>query len=160
MKFMFPTILSVSDKFVDCLCNASKLDSEVEMYDWLARFTTDIIGTCAFGIECNSMIDPDAKFRQMGRKVFEQPKMSAIERLLAVMCPSFAKKIGIYSHHRDVTTFFLNAVKETIAYREANNIQRNDFMSLLIGLKNSEKEEDQLTIHEIAAQAFVFFMAG
>lgn len=160
MKLMFPTIVSVSNAFVDCLNNAIKTDSEVEIYEWLGRFTTDIIGTCAFGIDCNSLNDPQAKFRQMGKKVFEQPKMNAFERLLIISCPNLARKIGLRSHHTDVTDFFLNIVKETVAYREANDVQRNDFMHLLIGLKNSKNEMDQLTINEIAAQAFVFFLAG
>lgn len=160
MKLMFPTMVSVSNTFVDCMSNAIQTDSEVEIYEWLGRFTTDIIGTCAFGIDCNSLKDPQAKFREMGKKVFDQPKLSGLERLLVISFPNLAKKIGIRSHHNDVTEFFLNIVKETIEYRETNNVQRNDFMSLLIGLKNSKNEAEQLTFNEIAAQAFVFFLAG
>lgn len=160
MKLMFPTIVSVANEFVECLNTIIRTDSEIEISEWLGRFTTDIIGTCAFGIDCNSLKDPQAKFRQMGKKVFEQPKLGAFERMLIVSCPNFARSIGIRSHHKDVTEFFLNIVNETITYRETNNVQRNDFMSLLIGLKNSKNETEQLTINEIAAQAFVFFLAG
>jgi cytochrome P450 family 6 len=47
-----------------------------------------------------------------------------------------------------------------VAYRESNSVKRNDFMDLLIEIKNSPVLEDQLTIEEIAAQAFLFFLAG
>jgi cytochrome P450 family 6 len=71
-------------------------------------------------------------------------------------------------------------VEETVNYRERNNITRNDFMHLLIQIKNKVKlEEDNdrleqndhgtleknsseegLSMNSLAAQAFVFFAAG
>lgn len=57
----------------------------------------------------------------------------------------------------------MNVVKSTIEYREKNNIQRNDFMDLLIKLKTDEEGDkltDGLTVDQIAAQAFLFFLAG
>lgn len=160
MKFMFPTILAVANEFIECLNTVIKTDSEVEINEWLGRFTTDVIGTCAFGIECNSLKDPQAKFRQMGRKVFDQPKLGPFQRLLIVTCRNLAKKLGICIHHKDVSDFFMTIVRETVDYREKNNVQRNDFMNLLIELKNTKNDMGQLTINEIAAQAFVFFLAG
>lgn len=58
----------------------------------------------------------------------------------------------------DVSAFFLKAVNDTVDHREKNNIQRNDFMDILIDLKN--QKENKLTVNEIAAQAFIFFLAG
>lgn len=160
MKYMFSTIVDVANEFIECLNTEIRIDSEMEINEWLGRFTTDIIGTCAFGIECNSLKDPQAKFRQMGRKVFDQPKLGGFGRLLITTSRTLAKALGVRLHHKDVTDFFLNIVKETVEYREKNNVQRNDFMSLLIELKNSKSDLGQLTINEIAAQAFVFFLAG
>lgn len=162
MKFMFPTIVDVANEFVDCLSNVLRDGNEVEIRDLLGRFTTDVIGTCAFGIECNCLKDPNAKFRLMGKKTFEEPKSTATERLLMTLSKRFSRFLGLRVHHKDVTDFFLNSVKETIEYREKNNVQRKDFMDLLIRLKNDEthKEEGRLTVTEIAAQAFVFFLAG
>lgn len=63
----------------------------------------------------------------------------------------------------DVSGFFLGAIKNTIEVREKNNIKRNDFMNMLIELKNNGKiEGDQssvgsITFEELAAQAFIFF---
>lgn len=58
----------------------------------------------------------------------------------------------------DVSDFFLNIVHETVNHRIANRIRQNDFMDILINLTN--QGEGSLTIDEIAAQAFVFFLAG
>lgn len=168
MKFMLPTIVDVADQFHLCLTNIIKGNEEVlEMRELLGRFTTDVIGTCAFGIDCNSLKDPNAKFRQMGRKVFETPKVNIVSRTLMKSFQSVARALKLRAHHKDVTDFFLNVVKETVAYREENNVQRNDFMNLLIQLKNEGHLSDDpkskvgcLTINEIAAQAYVFFLAG
>lgn len=56
MKFMFPTLLGVADQFIEVMTNESQrhLDHQVEIYDLCARFTMDIIGNVAFGIDCNS----------------------------------------------------------------------------------------------------------
>lgn len=43
---------------------------------------------------------------------------------------------------KDVSDFFLNIVKETMEFRELNNVKRNDFMDLLIQLKNKGRLDD------------------
>lgn len=165
MKFMFPTIIEVANQFQQTLTQLLKDSEVVEMKELLARFTTDIIGTCAFGINCNSLTDPNAKFRAMGKKVFAKSRNSLIVRLLAANFKSLAQKLHIKNVHDDVAKFFMDIVQETVEYREQNNINRNDFMDLLIGLKNmnklSETESSKLlSMNEITAQAFVFFLAG
>lgn len=167
MKFMYPTIVSVAEEFQKCVSGLLKDQKELEMRDLLGRFTTDVIGKCAFGIECNSLMDPNTIFRQMGKKVFDSPKLSYFQRLIAFSSRRLTRLMKISLHHKDVTEFFTNTVKENVQYRESNNVHRNDFMELLIQLKNDGYLKDdasnkvgQLTMQEIAAQAFVFFLAG
>uniref|UniRef100_T1GI49 Cytochrome P450 n=1 Tax=Megaselia scalaris TaxID=36166 RepID=T1GI49_MEGSC len=62
MKFMFPTVQKVGEEFVEVLKAVVGNGNEFEIKELLARFTTDVIGTCAFGIECNSLKDPNAEF--------------------------------------------------------------------------------------------------
>lgn len=59
-----------------------------------------------------------------------------------------------------VEKFFIELVHDTVRQREKNNVQRNDFMNLLIQLKNSEDPDARITMDEMAAQSFVFFLAG
>lgn len=161
MKMMCPTITAVGEKFRDFMTTTVAENSEVEMKDILARFTTDVIGTCAFGLDCNSLEDPDAKFRQMGRKIFETPKNRRIKRFFMLQSRSLARFLGITTTNKETAEFFLGAVKDTVSYREEKNIQRNDFMDLLIKLKKTnESDDDKLTLNEISAQAFIFFLAG
>lgn len=176
MKFMFPTVVRVADNLRKCLLEMINdggatvvvASGIFEIKDIMARFTTDVIGTCAFGIECNSLADPNAQFRRYGRLAFDQSRHSSLVRLLMGSFRTVARALRMKVFNDDVTEFFMKTVRETVEYREQNSVKRNDFMDLLIEIKNKGPSTDedgadglgQLSLEEIAAQAFVFFLAG
>ncbi|XP_063929823.1 probable cytochrome P450 6a23 [Zophobas morio] len=168
MKMMFQTL-------VDCVPNLlTKLESDrvkkvpIDIKEILACFTTDIIGSCAFGLEFNSFKEEDSTFRYYGRKLFQGSKLRMLRLFLITSFPNLAKKLGVVVFPPDISNFFMKVVKETVDYREKNNQTRKDFMQLLIDLKNNKLSSESgykhdgnsLTVEEIAAQSFVFFIAG
>lgn len=158
MKFMFNTVLEIGERLSDRLntvVNESPNQCvEIEIKNYWARYTTDVIGSCAFGLECNTLNDKDALFREMGRQVFEEPRRSMGAQLLLTQMKSYGNFFGIKQLPDKPTEFFLRIVKETLAYRQSNNVERKDFMHLLIDLKNNPNPEfgESLTENEIAAQ--------
>lgn len=68
--------------------------------------------------------------------------------------PDIARALKVRSNPKDAGNFFLNTFLHTFEYRQANNIVRNDFVSLLLGLKHL------YTPLELAAEAFLVFAAG
>ncbi|XP_053695594.1 probable cytochrome P450 6a14 [Sabethes cyaneus] len=167
MKMMFPTILAVGDEFHKTVAREVTKSKDLEMKDILARFTTDVIGTCAFGLECNSLQDPEAEFRRVGRRVINLSFNRQIKFFLAQQFRTIARQLHVKIIDPEVTHFFSDAVKNTIEYREKNNIDRTDFISLLIKLMKGESLETEgassmgtLSLREATAQAFVFFLAG
>lgn len=78
MKSMFYLVRACADQLDTFLASETEAGGEVEMAEVMAKFTTDVIGTCAFGIEANSMKDPDAEFRNMGRAIFSISPFRAI----------------------------------------------------------------------------------
>uniref|UniRef100_A0A182MN08 Cytochrome P450 n=1 Tax=Anopheles culicifacies TaxID=139723 RepID=A0A182MN08_9DIPT len=146
------------------------LIEEIEMKDVLGRFTTDVIGTCAFGIECNTLKTPDSEFRKYGNKAFELDPVTLTKFFFASSYPQLARKLHVRTTQQDVEDFFMKIVRETVDYRESNNVQRNDFMNLLLQIKNKGKLQDHdtivgkgevgLTHNELAAQVLIFFLAG
>ncbi|XP_052839470.1 LOW QUALITY PROTEIN: probable cytochrome P450 6a21 [Drosophila gunungcola] len=166
MKYMFPTVLKVGHEFTDVFAQDVAKNPIIEVRELLARFTTDVIGTCAFGIECSSLKDPEAEFRVMGRRSVTEQRLGAIGLGFVNSFPNLARRLHMKMTEELIEKFFMRIVRETVAFREQNNIRRNDFMDQLIDLKNkplmtSETGESvNLTIEEIAAQAFVFFAAG
>lgn len=57
---------------MDMLNEIATEQGDVEIKEILARFTTDVIGSCAFGLECNCIRNPEAEFRKMGKRAFTQ----------------------------------------------------------------------------------------
>jgi len=127
----------------------------------MARYTTDVIGSCAFGTECNSLREPQAEFRQVGRRIFRNSNRSIRWRIFKMTYLSSLAKLGlpVRIFHPDITKFFNRIVRETVELRERENIRRNDFMDLLLDLRRQENGKG-LTMEQMAAQAFVFFVAG
>lgn len=164
MKFMFPTVVEVAEKFHECLSTLIAENNELELKDLLARFTTDVIGTCVFGIDCNSLADPNAEFRAMGRNMLDVKWYSPLIQMYMATFMDFARALRMTVTPGDVSEFFLATVRETVEFREKKGVQRNDFINLLMEITLKERLGDdqarQTSINEIAAHAFVFFIAG
>ncbi|XP_058130760.1 probable cytochrome P450 6a14 [Anopheles ziemanni] len=171
MKQMFGTILEVAER-LGMHVDEHVHEGRMEMKDILVRFTTDVIGTCAFGIECNTLKDPNSDFLKYGGMVFKQKMSTMIKIIFILLARGLSKRIGVKITDAGVERFFMNLVRETVEYREKNNVQRNDFLNLLIQIKNkgslSEQneghvgkgEEIGMTMNELTAQVFIFFLAG
>lgn len=175
---MFQTFVACTEGLVDILNDHSIIQDPVDIKEVVSRFTTDIIGSCAFGIDCNSIKNPNSEFRAFGKKIF-QPDINLQRRikeaLLLVLPRSITAFLNIKRMDRNVEDFFMGVVKNTVNYREKNKIRRNDFMQLLLQLKNDGKVEgdenstvngnnsqpnETMTMNELASQCFVFFIAG
>lgn len=161
MKLMFDTLVEISNLMVNQLRDSADLEN-IEMKNKLANFTTDVIGNIAFGLELNSIKDPDAEFRRMGKKIFLQDTNLQFKILFLASFRSLGRKLGMRLLPTDVSDFFLKTLRETIDYRLENNIERNDVVDLLLKVNKDSKggEDGKLTFHELAAQCFVFFIAG
>nr|CAD7263123.1 unnamed protein product [Timema shepardi] len=185
LKRMTPIMVSCTEELN---LHLQECEDVVELKEILASFSTDVIASCAFGIQCNSLRDPNAEFRKWGRKMFEPGPENTFRSILCFLYPSVASILRVRSMVSGVTEFFQTVVRETIEYRETKNISRPDFMQLLIQLKNhGELQDDEpdkqtllstdktnpgcqpikilfdivgLTENEVTAQAFVFFFAG
>ncbi|EDW08931.1 cytochrome P450 6a2 [Drosophila mojavensis] len=170
MKFMFPTVIKVSEEFIKIMMEkvpAKTGGAIIEIKDLMARFTTDVIGTCAFGIECNTLRNPDTDFRKMASKSLVEMRHGVLLTAFQFSFPNLARKLGMRAIPEDVHQFFMGLVKATIALRERENIKRNDFMQMLIELKqkgsftmDNGEVVSGLDVGELAAQVFVFYLAG
>ncbi|CAG9764032.1 unnamed protein product [Ceutorhynchus assimilis] len=169
MKMMFETLNEKTYQFKSIIDRYIETDGKINMTDFSGRFTTDVIGSCAFGIECDSLANPDCDFRVYGKKV------NTPSRLKQWMENVFPRKLLAYTGFKmfgDVEDFYVNIVSKTIEHREKNQVFRKDFMHLLLQLRNRgvlsddgkfTKENNETGIlrdDEIVAQCFIFFVAG
>ncbi|XP_055596682.1 cytochrome P450 6a2-like [Uranotaenia lowii] len=165
MKLMYSTMIAVAEQFRKRMMLETEKGTEVEMKEFLARFTTDVIGSCAFGLECNSLEDPKAIFREMGRKALEQSPKRTFLRNFTNTFQTLSNLLRIKVVDAKVESFFFDAVRDTISYRKTNNVRRDDFLDILIRMQQDEASTGEADLggwqfHEIVAQCFVFFLAG
>ncbi|XP_069672113.1 probable cytochrome P450 6a13 isoform X2 [Periplaneta americana] len=180
MKMTFQILIECGKELEKYINEYAVCGEKIEVKDILAKYSTDVIASFAFGLQCNCLKNPDAEFRQWGRKIFETSIKSGIRDIFMFLSPTLGAIFKIPFVPPDVTRYFTKMVNETIEYRENNNVTRNDFIQLLINLKNKgtiEKDspcksqmnghsttendkETSFTMADVAAQAFVFFVAG
>lgn len=104
----------------------------------MARFSTDVISIVAFGFETNSLANPDAEFRKVGRMLFSTSFETIVRNALNALAPSLIGLFKVRSIKKENADFFYNVVNDTVRYREENGIQRNDFLDLLIKIKRGQ----------------------
>lgn len=178
LRMMFQTIEACTGPLQELLREYSINQKPVDIKDITGRLLTDIMGSCIFGLDCNSLKDPHSEFRIYSHKVFQPNVADKIKAIfLLAFSPDFLKRIRLKVTNSRVEAFFMRIVREVIDYRESKKINRKDFIDLMIQLKNkghlsqdeplqgertrSETESSEtLTFNEIAAQCFVFFIAG
>lgn len=162
MKLMFHLISDQSNRLINYIDeNKNGFDCK----EALSSFTINVIGSCAFGLECNGFSNIESPFKTYSKKLFNTTFMQTIKLTLVRTFPSVAKSLHLRLISEDVSTFYMKVVKDSVKYREKNNINKSDFLQILINLKNQKDDntdEDlkNFTIEEIAAQCFVFFLAG
>lgn len=161
MKMMFPTVVQCTEPMMELFETSAKTGEDIEIKEWLANFTTDVIGCVAFGLEFGSFKSKDAKFRKMGKEIFTVDFKRAVNLLLCRICENTAQNIGISNIPSVVTNFFTEVITENVKYRRENNIRRPDFTQLLMDLHDSTKGQDNhFTFDEMIANVIIFFIAG
>lgn len=114
----------------------------------------------------NAMRDPTCEIMMLSDFLSFTDMGQRIKFLLANSYQDWCRKLSVQVTPKRIQNFFLKLITETVEYREKNNIQRNDFLSLLIQLKNNgkldgdEKEVGKISFTDLAAQwlvlAFLF----
>nr|CAD7580203.1 unnamed protein product [Timema californicum] len=183
LKNMMDALTECSLETNSALQNSADNNSIIEVKDLAGNFTTQVIGSVIFGLQINSIKDPESEFRKFGHQITSPSKKRAIALAMSRIFPKIAKLLGLSYIPKDAITFFSKVVKETVQYREKNGVTRNDFLQLLIQLKNNVKlvddrsKEDEHLRHQIdlgdatleqfemtddmmTGNCFVFFMAG
>jgi cytochrome P450 family 6 len=152
MKMMFQTIVECGIELGKLLEKSACNEEIIEIKDILARYGTDVISSCAFGIQCNSLKNPDAEVRQQGKIFFDPSIRIRITGVLNRLCPRAMSWLRIDPMDPKASNYFRNTFKEVMIYRERNKITRNDFMQLLIQIKNKVNLGDETEILEMNGQ--------
>ncbi|XP_070496893.1 cytochrome P450 6d3-like [Chironomus tepperi] len=175
LKGMFENIKSIGSNLVDFMQSHAEEQAEIEIRDIATRYVADCLALIAFGQEGISCIDnPDHEFRTNARELNSNKSIfDVIRRSSIFICPGLIKLLRLKGLPPFIRKFCLDMVTKTVQYREANNIVRKDLMQYLIQLRNnsstevdewkiktSAKDAKSMSYEQIAANIFIFYIAG
>ncbi|XP_063540273.1 cytochrome P450 6B2-like [Cydia strobilella] len=175
LKAMFPLIVARAEKLQRVAAEAAASGAEVDVRDLMARYTTDFIGACGFGIDTDSLNDKNSMFRWLGQRIFRQERRDMIIAILKYAMPSLMTSFNFFAP--EIEKIMKKLVKTIMTERNYKNSGRNDFIDSLLDLKEKGKMIGESVVHQKAdgtpclaeiemdedimmAQVFVFFAAG
>lgn len=145
LKEMFPLILECSKHLGQYLDKLVAKDEPIECRELTAKYTTDVIGSCAFGIEMNALSDEESEFRRLGREVFAVSFKQILKLRLTQIIPGLYNLLGSLLPPSEITTFLTKTIVDTMKYRDENNITRPDFVNMLMELKKHPNKLENIS---------------
>lgn len=174
LKAMFPLIVERAERLKNKAINATESGKVLDARDLMARYTTDFIGACGFGLDADSLSDENSAFRKLGADIFKVTPTQAVKQMFKEMFPEMCKHFKVLDR---LEPRVFNIVKSILEKRNYEPSGRNDFIDLLLECKKKGKlvgesiektkpdgtpEQVSLELDDLlmAAQVFVFFAAG
>ncbi|KAJ8683698.1 hypothetical protein QAD02_019490 [Eretmocerus hayati] len=167
LKKMFQLMLEICHDFGEYLENLEiddKIGKPIEVKEMFAKFTTDLIGTTAFGMKFNSLLDPNAEFRKRGKQIFETSYRRYLELIAIFLAPPLRIFTKPTFFEKNNSKFLSDTFWNVINHRMTTGIKRADFIDLLIDIKKSQDDDFsnsyKLDDDDLVAQAAIFFSGG
>ncbi|CAH0587992.1 unnamed protein product [Chrysodeixis includens] len=166
LKRMYYLMHERADKYIEFLQRESEKSNEFEVHSLVQKFTVSTITACAFGLDINTLDEKVEALEIIDKMVLE----ANFGLELDMMYPGILKKLGISLFPSTVLSFFSGLVKNVVSMRNGKPTSRNDFMDLMLGLREmgsvtsnklgSTETTVEITDDVLAAQAFVFYVGG
>ncbi|XP_043511448.1 cytochrome P450 9e2-like [Frieseomelitta varia] len=160
MKSMFVLMRDCAKEYGDYFASLPADQPTLELKDAFTKYTNDVIGTCSFGINVNSMKDPENKFYVYGRESTSFGRAQSLRFFAARHFPWLCRLLGIKVFKQKIVDFFTDLVASTIKFRDENGIVRPDMIQLMMETRGKLGPGKELTIDDMTAQAFIFFFGG
>lgn len=156
MRSMFILMSDCAEEFTKHFQSELKPDERkiIELKDIFGRFSNDVIATCAFGIKCNSMVDKDNEFYEMGKEVADLKGTRHLKHFGYKMFPALMRLFKIKLFNDELSNFFRNVVSTSIKSREEKDIIRPDMIHLLMQAKKGKLLHDDNKEPDLATVGF------
>lgn len=117
-------------------------EKEIDMKDLCAKFTTDVIGSTAYGLNVNSLNNPNAEFRKYGKMIFDYGYIRGFEMLASFFFPNLARWTNLKTFGKDSSDFLREVFWKTMNQRMESGERRNDLIDILIDLKKTYSQQN------------------
>ena len=160
MKAMFILMRECAKKYGENLSSLPTDQRILELKDAYTRYTNDVIATCAFGVNVDSMTDRKNKFYVYGREATTFGRLQSLKFFLIRSFPKLCNLLNVKIVKTEIAEFFQNLVSDTIKVRDEKGIVRPDMIQLMMESRGKMGPGKELTIEDMTAQAFIFFFGG
>lgn len=144
MRNMFVLLSKCVDGAMQRLVEDADQDMmEVEIRDLFQRLGNDLMTSISFGVEVDSVHDPNNMFFKMGKVLTAAGAFQGPKYFLSTVIPeSVFKFFGVRFFPKHAADFYVDIVSETIKQREENITIRPDFIHLLVQARKNELKKD------------------
>ncbi|XP_063366285.1 cytochrome P450 6B5-like [Cydia amplana] len=167
LKNMMYLLHDRADKFMEYLSEVTAVTPQHDVHGLMKKYTMSTIWACAFGFDIDTFQEEiHATLKKIDQAIFNRNLKVEFE----MMYPGLPRKLKMEIFPRLVHDFFKDLVGKVITQRKGIPSTRNDFMDLLLQIKNNkelqgrsgdaEDETVEITNSIIEAQAFAFYVAG
>jgi len=132
LKDTYCQINECSDEMVSGIVDTLEKTDRLDVKMVTAGFSTDVIGTCAFGMKLDAIENDDSDFRRYIKLMFQATKKQLIVQVLMMICPWAIKLLKSRLLPVEATDFFYNVFSDVFKYREEHNVVRNDLTQTLM----------------------------
>ncbi|XP_063379501.1 cytochrome P450 6B1-like [Cydia fagiglandana] len=175
LKAMFPLVVRCAERLQGVARAAAARPGACDVRELMARFTTEFIGACGFGVETHCLCNKDSHFRKIGRLLLYRPVPLIIKLMMWEIFPPLRSYIHVSD--RKLEASFFDFVKNIRDVRQCKPSGRHDFIDLLLELEVKGKivgesieqrnpdgtpatVDMEMDLKMMAAQVFIFFAAG
>lgn len=134
MLHLINEVAEEMNRFLQRHCNRT-----VDVKELCSRYSTDVISSCAFGINSHSLTTDWSPFRDAGKKFFDFRYITALRQLSFFFAHSVAKLFRLNVFDPDACQFLASAFEHAIKERENGKTRRNDLIDLMIDMKKEDK---------------------
>ncbi|CAG9790729.1 unnamed protein product [Diatraea saccharalis] len=163
LKLLHHIFASKSKELVQRIKNDLNNNKDIELRHLYADYTTDVIGTSSFGIQCDTLLKGDSPLRSVTR-VFERFSfLRGVAWCSIFFFPETANTFGFTFFPNSSVQYFRDIYKQMVSQRGGYNSKAED-KDLLDALRQikyeADKNNEDMKEDLLIAQAAIFLQAG
>ncbi|KAM7385341.1 hypothetical protein PAMP_001429 [Pampus punctatissimus] len=167
LKKLFPIVARYADRLIESL-GQRNLDEPVDIKQFMAPYSLDVITSASFSVESNSINNPDDPIIVQIKNVLNFNILGLFLLMIFPFGARLAEILGVEMMPKHSVDYFYNVIKSFKNQHHADESIRADFLQVMIQseipeseIKNEHEQPSKgLTEHEILSQAFIFIFGG
>ena len=107
----------------------------------MTRYTLDVLGSCAFGLQFNTLNDSDSFFYKTARMISNFFSLGTfIVVIMHMLTPNLASWLGITNKRMsdEVENFFFDLLRQAEEVRRKESEHRGDLLQLMLDIRDAE----------------------